>query len=143
MFVSRVGKNKFVGDHMPPKSVADHMNKSWLRRMKILPKVPFRFYPQCVNCSNTQGSILSKASNEMSKRTLLPSWMKAANLEKAGGGRAAHFHGLRFRVNHLTGGILAGATVVGATKSEVSKGNKKRFQGATSPVEDLVKSATK
>lgn len=141
MLFSRFGKNKFVGDHMPPKSVADQMNKSFLRRMNILPEVSFRFYPQCVNCSNTQGSILSRASHDMSKSTLLPSWRKAVNLEKAGGGRAAHFHGLRFRVNNLTGGILAGVTVVGATKSEVSKGNKKRFEGVTSPVVDLVKSA--
>lgn len=142
MLFSRVGKNKFVGDHMPPKSVAEQMNKSWLRRLKLLPRVQFRFYPQCVNCSNTQGSILSKASNN-AKNSLLPSWVKAANLERAGGGRAAHFHGLRFRVNHLAGGMLAGTTVVGATKAEVAKGNKKRFQRATAPMEDFVAATRK
>ena len=44
------GSFKFVGDHMPPKSVAEQMNKSWLRRIGLLKKVKYRFYPQCVNC---------------------------------------------------------------------------------------------
>jgi hypothetical protein len=135
------GKHKFVGDHMPPKSVAKQMNNTWLRRWRLRPKVKFRFYPQCANCSNTQGSILSKASNIVSK-SRLPSFTKANDLVQAGSGRAAHFHGLRFRVNHLTGGILASATVVNTSNSNISNGNKKRFKDYTRKIEKIVKKAT-
>ena len=133
------GNFRFVGDHMPPKSVAKQMNKSWLRRVGLLPQVKYRFYPQCVNCSNIQGNVLGKASSELSGKWFLPASVKAENLLQAGSGRAAHFHGLRFRLNHLTGGVLAGATVVKATKSDVSERNKKRFQRLTRPIETFVK----
>jgi DNA-directed RNA polymerase subunit RPC12/RpoP len=143
MLVKRAGKHKFAADHMPPKSVADQMNKSWLRRLGPLPEVQFRFYPQCTNCSNTQGSILSKASNQIAGKRLMPSSLKATSLKQAGGGRAAHFHGLHFRVNHLAGGVLAGATVVSASSnSDVSNGNKKRFKSLTGRMEELVKKST-
>ena len=138
------GAARFVGDHMPPKSVAEQMNKAWYRRLNIVPKVQFRFYPQCVNCSNTQGSILSKATNALSSSSSLASssskspiihlfsksGRNASILKDAGGGSAiSHFHGGRFRINHLTGGVLAGTIVLGnPTQKEVRNGNPERFK---------------
>eukprot|EP00980_Cylindrotheca_fusiformis_P011230 scaffold2575_cov101-Cylindrotheca_fusiformis.AAC.4 len=123
-----VDGHKFVGDHMPPKSVAAHMNNRWIRKIGLLPKVDYRFYPQCANCSGKQASILGKTSNDIANKWFVPSSVKAAMLKHAGGGNAAHFHGLRVRANHLAGGVLAGVTVVNAKKSDISKGNKKRFK---------------
>jgi hypothetical protein len=127
----------FVGDHMPPKSVAEQMNKTWWRRSGLWRKVQFRMYPQCVHCSNTQGTVLSKASNRLTNG-FLPSFIRAANLQKSGGGRLAHFHGFRFRINHLTGGVLAGATVLGATDRDIAKGNPKRFATVQRRAEEAV-----
>lgn len=135
------GNHKFVGDHMPPKSVANQMNNMLLRRWGLLPKVKYRFYPQCANCSNAQGSILSKASSGLSN-SRLPSFVKAANLVQAGSGRTAHFHGLRFRLNHATGGVLAAATIVNASNSDISNGNRKRFKKSTQRAEELIKKST-
>jgi hypothetical protein len=142
---------RFVGDHMPPKSVAQEMNQSWLRKVGILPKVQFRFYPQCVSCSNVQGSILSKATNELKKgsmgRTIgakvgirghLSTIARAASLKDAGGGTAAYFHGWRLRVNHLTGAVVAGTTVIGATDKEIQKGNPKRLEGVQHRIQDVI-----
>lgn len=117
---------RFVGDHMPPKSVAKHMNESWLRRVGPLPKVKFRFYPQCVSCSNAQGSILSKAGSNLGG--ISSSNMKASSMKEAGGGRAAYFHGFTPRINHLVGGVLAATTVVGASDFEIANGNTKRLE---------------
>lgn len=119
---------RFVGDHMPPKSVAEQMNRNWLRRLRVLPKVQFRFYPQCVTCSNTQGSILSKATHQLKSRRGFSGIFKGAALYESGGGAMAHFHGWRFRVNHLAGSVVAAATVVGASNREISLGNPKRLQ---------------
>ena len=88
-----------------------------------------------------QGSILSKAQQQTS--TLLPSFQRAAELKRAGGGKAACFHGLRFRINHLTGGAVAAATVVGATEKDVRNGNARRFQEWQLQLETLVSSFTK
>jgi hypothetical protein len=138
---SRGGQaHKFVADHMPPKSVAELMNQSWVRRVGILRKVKFRFFPQCTNCSNTQGYVLGKASSQVWK---LPSYLRAGKLRQSGGGRLSHFHGLRFRVNHITGAVVAGATVVGATDREITKGNPKRFASMERQINDLVTKATK
>ena len=57
---------KFVSDHMPPKAVAEQMNERWYRKVLGL-QVPYRFYPQCINCSTKQGSILSQATQELRK----------------------------------------------------------------------------
>merc|ERR1712107_832279 len=100
-------KNKvfrFVGDHMPPKSVAKQMNKTWLRKIGLLPKVRFRFYPQCVSCSNIQGSILSQTSSNLNHgKGRISSMARAIILKQSGGGRTAYFHGFTPRFNHLTG----------------------------------------
>lgn len=145
-------KFRFVGDHMPPKSVADQMNKTWLRRIGVLPKVKFRFYPQCVSCSNTQGSILSKATHQLKGVTTrnglwkwgggtsrLSSMVKAATLKEAGGGTSAYFHGWRFRINHFTGSLIAASVVVGAADSEIVKGNPRRLERWQRRIESEVK----
>jgi hypothetical protein len=119
---------RFVGDHMPPKSVAKQMDKTWLRRIGLLPKVRFRFYPQCVTCSSVQGSVLSKAGSNL-----------VTSMEGAGGGRTAYFHGLRPRINHLTGGVLAGTVVVGATNNEITKGNSKRLERWQTWIESTIR----
>lgn len=103
---------KFVGDHMPPKSVAKRWNDHWLRRRLFLFKRPvqFRFYPQCVSCSNRQGSILSAA---MRRRSPISG---AANslIRKGANSRSSayYFHGWRPRLYHGTGGVLAGKAML-------------------------------
>ncbi len=52
----------------------------------------------------------------------------ASSMKEAGGGQTAHFHGFRPRLNHLTGGVLASAIVVGARDSEIADGNPKRLE---------------
>jgi len=127
---------RFVGDHMPPKSVAKHMNDTWLRRIGLLPKVKFRFYPQCVSCSNAQGSILSKAGSNLGG---LSSKVRATTMKGAGGGRTAQFHGFRPRINHLVGGVLAATTVVGASDKEIAKGNPKRLERWQTRIENTIR----
>jgi hypothetical protein len=123
---------RFVGDHMPPKSVAEQMNKSLWRRLGISPKVQFRFYPQCVSCSNSQGSILSKATYQLKSTKIgsgpFSSMFKASTLHGAGGGSTAHFHGWRFRINHLAGSVIAASIVVGASDRAIAKGNPQRLK---------------
>jgi hypothetical protein len=138
---------RFVGDHMPPKSVAEQMNKSWLRRFGLLPKVQFRFYPQCVHCSNTQGSILSQATQQWKqqqqhnqqrfKRLLFG--RSAEALKESGGGRMAYFHGWKVRVNHWTGGLIAAAIVVGGKDQDIVKGNPKRLEQWQHTLEQTIK----
>lgn len=122
---------KFVGDHMPPKAVAEQMNKRWWRRLLRRPPVPFRFYPQCVSCSNKQGSILSKATQELrarsSKKNLFSRRGAVPQLHKAGGGANAHLHGTTFRINHLAGGVVGGIAVVGATSQDLTNENRWRY----------------
>lgn len=131
---------KFVGDHMPPKSVAERMNQMWIRRWGLWRKVQFRFFPQCSNCSNVQGSILGKATSQINAKGLIMTPVQQAiTLKNSGGGKLAHFHGLRFRLNHLAGGVLAGATVVGATDREIANGNPKRFQKMQQRIVEAVK----
>ena len=141
---------RFVGDHMPPKSVAEQKNQTWWRRVGLIPKVQFRFYPQCKNCSNTQGTILAKASSKIANsKTYLPSFVRAGNLQNAGAGQQAHFHGLRPRVNWLTGGVIAGLTTTlvngddGSSskhqQKHVSMGNPQRFERIQKKAEDFGK----
>ena len=85
---------KFHGDHIPPVSVAKQMSQQTWRKFLGL-TVPQKFYPQCVNCSGKQGSLLSKAVNAGMR-----------NLSRAGGGKDSHFHS-NFRIGHLTGGAVA------------------------------------
>jgi hypothetical protein len=95
---------KFHGDHMPPKSVALEMNDVWWRQL-VGRTVRFRFYPQCVSCSTVQGSLLGTAVQNSKRRILSPS------LAHAGGGLNAYNHGLVPRLYHLSGGVIAIASV--------------------------------
>ncbi|CAB9526478.1 expressed unknown protein [Seminavis robusta] len=113
---TRMGRSKFVGDHMPPKSVAEEWNARWHNRM-LGRRVGFRFFPQCEPCSRKQGSLLSKAVQQ-----------QQGGLAKAGGGRLAYNHSLRPRWNHLGGGVVAGVTVVGASDQDIQTGNTPRFR---------------
>lgn len=113
---------RFVGDHMPPKSVAENMNQRLWRRLTGW-KVNYRFFPQCRDCSSVQGSILSKATNELQNARsflFLPKRLKLGNAP-------SHTHGLRPRINHLTGAILGGVAVVGANEADLIDGNRHRY----------------
>mmetsp|Transcript_6041 Transcript_6041/g.13264 ORF Transcript_6041/g.13264 Transcript_6041/m.13264 type:complete len:404 (-) Transcript_6041:119-1330(-) len=103
-------KVKFVGDHMPPKSLAAKMNRAWYRRWLGWRKVQYRFYPQCTGCSSIQGGLLSKAANQGHKRPWAgPSLARLrAN---------SHFHGFRPRLGHLAGGLVGGTAVHGASST--------------------------
>lgn len=112
----------FHGDHQPPKAVAQQLNAQWFR---FGTKVKFRFFPQCVNCSNVQGKLLSTATNDLRGATSF--WNAKPNLKHAGGGQLAYFHGWRFRPFHLAGAVIAAVTVVDASTQDVQDGNRKRF----------------
>lgn len=112
-----------IADHQPPKAVAAQMNRAFWRKVAGI-KAKYRFYPQCTCCSQKQGSILSIASRKVSNS---PWWNRGPQLAGSGGGRTAHYHGFKFRVNHLAGGVVAAATVVGAKDSDIAEGNSKRF----------------
>jgi len=127
---------RFHGDHMPPKAVAQQMNNQWFRKLTGW-KVKFRFYPQCVDCSNVQGSILSSATNELRAASF---WNKP-NLKQAGGGKLARFHGLRFRPFHLAGGVIAAVTVVDASDDDIAQGNRRRYRQLQERLEDCGRDA--
>jgi hypothetical protein len=122
----------FHGDHMPPKSVAAEMQKRWVRKYLLFGRpVSFRFFPQCASCSNIQGSVLGSASSK-----------GLGNLAATGGGRNAHFHGLRFRTSHLAGAAIGAMTVCGAKEEEIlDNGNEPRFRAIQYAIEDGVNSA--
>jgi hypothetical protein len=104
----------FIGDHQPPKSVAHQLNQQWFRRL-FRRKVPFRFYPHCMTCSNKQGGILASATFDLAKAKSWNHWLKnmaspkvsIPSLRAAGGGTNAYMHGFQPRLYHLTGGVIA------------------------------------
>ena len=51
----------------------------------------------------------------------------------------AYYHGLRFRINHLTGGVLAATTVVDATNEQIQTKNQKRFEKLQYKLNDIMK----
>jgi hypothetical protein len=110
-------KPRFHGDHIPPVSVAKQINERWYRR-KLGWKVSQKFYPQCRDCSNKQGGLLSKAINAGRK-----------NLHSVGGGSESHFHGTRLRIGHMAGGIVAVTTVAqGFDGKEVVLASRERIK---------------
>jgi hypothetical protein len=135
---------EFVGDHMPPKSVADQLNQRFYRRLLNM-KVSFRFYPQCTVCSDRQGSLLSQATAALRKHQadkVASSFLKLGGKAGGSGGpslpslaastagcsKSSCFHGWKFRFHHLTGGIVAAATVVNVDHDDdISDGNQRRF----------------
>jgi hypothetical protein len=110
----------FIGDHMPPKIVAEQLaRRSWLLGGKR--PVQFRFYPQCVKCSHKQGGILSRATLELRK-----SRRAAHQLHKIRSN--AYFHGWKFRpIHHLVGGVVAATAVGGATPEDPDDENRSRY----------------
>ncbi|KAL7558779.1 hypothetical protein ACA910_011876 [Epithemia clementina (nom. ined.)] len=133
-----VSSHNFVGDHMPPKSVAAQLNERFHRKYLGFPKVQYRFYPQCVKCSGQQGGLLAAATDKLRNQSKLlrNSWSyrfgfrRPLSLASAGGGVHSHFHGLRPRVNHLTGGVIGGLAVTGATSAYeiLEDDNRKRYR---------------
>jgi hypothetical protein len=111
---------------MPPKSVAKEFDSRWYNRL-LNRRASFHFYPQCTPCSTRQGSLLSAAVQQGSQ-----------SLHGAGGGKFAYNHGHRPRWNHLSGGIVAGMTVVGATDGDIQGGNGKRFRDMDNQIRDWV-----
>ena len=110
-------KITFIGDHQPPKSVAYQLNQQWFRRL-LGRKIPFRFYPHCVTCSNKQGGILASATFDLARAKSWSQWWNSMttgslkrlhipSLRAAGGGTNAYVHGMQPRLYHLTGGIVA------------------------------------
>ena len=127
---------KFHADHMPPNAVVKEMNEKWFRKAtgQIIKQ---RFYPQCTKCSSKQGGILASASQEL-KHNMSAS-KRGSQLIKAGGGKQAHYHGLRFRTSHLAGALVAGTTIYGASENEIWRGNPKRFQFLFKDIESGLK----
>lgn len=142
---------KFIADHMPPQAVVKQMNARWYRRWFGL-KVKQRFYPQCFTCSNLQGGILSKATQQLKEENSKYFSLrgKMINLSNAGGGRNAYNHAFRFRKEHFAGGLVAAATTLDANESDVlgdrrsssggihrKSGNRKRFLEWQNQVENI------
>lgn len=118
---------RFHADHIPPVSVARQLNDRWYRRWLGL-KVTQRFYPQCRNCSNRQGGLLSRAVNA-----------GHGNLRAAGGGAESHFHGRRLRIGHLTGGAVAVLSVGGigdGDAADSARSSRERVRSMQDWIED-------
>eukprot|EP00814_Leptocylindrus_danicus_P003247 CAMPEP_0116004206 /NCGR_PEP_ID=MMETSP0321-20121206/473_1 /TAXON_ID=163516 /ORGANISM="Leptocylindrus danicus var. danicus, Strain B650" /LENGTH=107 /DNA_ID=CAMNT_0003472481 /DNA_START=421 /DNA_END=741 /DNA_ORIENTATION=- len=98
-----------------------------------------RFFPQCIKCSGIQGGILASATNGI--RNSLKSGSKflrankIPNLARAGGGKAAYFHGFRFRASHLAGAVVAGNTVYSISPIEVQSGQPQKSKDIESAIE--------
>ena len=58
------GHSGFHADHAPPRKWAKQANARWWRRLLRRP-VSQRFYPQCKDCSNVQGSLLSQGKRQL------------------------------------------------------------------------------
>ena len=118
---------RFHADHIPPVSVARQLNDRWYRRWLGL-RVTQRFYPQCRNCSNRQGGLLSRAVNA-----------GHGNLRAAGGGAESHFHGRRPRIGHLTGGAVAVLSVGGigdGDAADSARSSRERVRSMQDWIED-------
>lgn len=136
---------RFVGDHMPPKSVANQLNSRWYRKWTGW-TVRYRFYPQCVPCSNKQGNLLSAAAQELRKHQLHSILFKsrARPLSAAGGGAKAHFHGFRPRIHHCTGGLLAGiATMTSSTTATAEEESRRYYTALQSDAEQWIRTKYK
>lgn len=124
----------FVGDHMPPKIVAEQLNHQFVRKWGLLPPVQFRFYPQCTTCSSRQGGLLSDAANQLRNQRQQHKWnfrfTLSSSLAGAGGGSNSYFHGLTPRWNHWAGGIVGGLAVsAGASDYDiVHDDNQQRYR---------------
>lgn len=121
---------RFHADHMPPRSVVTarmdkRNNVRFFRKLRSYvwnstATLKQRFYPQCIHCSTKQGQILGQATQQLrsnynaimtKQQSRQIRNIKPHFLTKSGGGRNAHFHGLRPRLSHLTGALLAAITI--------------------------------
>lgn len=109
---------------MPPKSVAQQLEKSiWYRIFRR--KVDYRFFPQCIQCSSKQGSLLAKATADLQART---GRSAARRLAAVGGSPAASYnHGWQPRLNHLAGGVLAAIATYNVHPVDLQDENRWRY----------------
>jgi hypothetical protein len=133
----------FVGDHQPPKSIAAAAVQEamrlpkvgpsggggggvvarWLQRTKLVGSkkavspTAFRFYPQCVTCSNRQGSLLSAVSQQRKSTvvSLVPSIPLTRRFKSNRSASYFYNHGWRPRKFHLTGSVVAVWTTMTTT----------------------------
>jgi len=127
-----MSKHKFNGDHIPPVSVAKQINSRWYRK-PFGWKVSQKFYPQCRNCSNKQGGLLSSAVNAGHR-----------NLHSVGGGEESYFHGRRLRIGHLTGGAVAvmsigSSNADGKNEVELVESSREKTRSLQEMIEDAGK----
>jgi hypothetical protein len=121
---------RFVGDHQPPKAIAEQLNRRLHRRL-LNWKVSYRFFPQCRDCSSIQGGILSKATLDM----------KSANSQSAFfaqvRGGPSYFHGWRPRIYHWTGAVVGSMAVVGASDSALDQGSVENYKQLQRRIDQL------
>jgi hypothetical protein len=111
---------RFVGDHQPPKAIAEQLNRRLHRRL-LGWKVSYRFFPQCRDCSSIQGGILSKATLDMKTVN-----SRSAFFAKVRGG-PSYFHGWRPRFYHWTGAVVGSMAVAGASDKALEHGNAEKY----------------
>ena len=118
---------------MPPLLVADQLNRIWYRKL-VGWKVRFRFFPQCADCSNLQGSLMSQARGVLDKKVTnnpLLRWGNGMDLRKFPILHSKRCnHGLHPRISHLlTGTLLGSVAVVGASPEDMEDGCRDRYVG--------------
>ncbi|GKZ01402.1 hypothetical protein MPSEU_001091000 [Mayamaea pseudoterrestris] len=122
---------RFNGDHMPPLLVANELNRIWYRKLFRM-KVKFRFFPQCIDCSNTQGGIMSQARavlDKQPKNLLQRKVFQGTDMMKLPILHSKNFyHGLQPRISHLTGTVLGGFAVLNSSEADIANGNRNRYE---------------
>ena len=121
---------------MPPNEIAIQENKTLYRRLLRRP-IQQRFYPQCQPCSNRQGGLIGQGKKNFNK--VRRASLRAQMLKKSGGGLNAHMHGLRPRIQSMTGGLISMATIYKAKDVDIlghGGGNRRRFDEWQSVIED-------
>ena len=96
---------RFNADHMPPLSEVKRANSALWRRLLSRP-MRQRFYPQCTDCSNLQGALLSERSSLINK---FGNVRLAARATTAVAAVRPRFTSLR--PYHGVGGVLSGFKV--------------------------------
>ena len=117
---------------MPPLLVADQLNRIWYRKL-LGWKVRFRFFPQCADCSNLQGSIMSQARGVLDRKAITNPFLRWGNgldLRKLPVLHSKRYnHGLQPRISHLTGTVLGSVAVVNASPDDIQDGCRDRYVG--------------
>ena len=112
---------------MPPKSVAQQLERSlWYRLLRR--KVRYRFYPQCINCSNKQGSLLSQATAALQAARSRSGTSAARRLAAVGGGRGTSYnHGWQPRFAHATGAVIGAIATLNVHPADLMDENRWRY----------------